>query len=127
MESRRQQKVSRFLQRELGEIFLQNGKRLFNNSFITITDVQVSPDLLEAKAYVNVLQEDDPKGLVARINENVKEIRNLLGQRVRHQMRRIPNLEFFYDDSLDKAERMDEIFEKIHKNEDTRENRDKLG
>lgn len=126
MESRRQQKVSKLLQKELGDIFLKDGKKMFNNSLITVTEVVISQDLLHAKVYLNILQEDDPKSFVDHINQKSKEIRNLLAQRIRHQIRRIPEVKFFYDDSLDQAEKMDKLFDKINKNQDSRENRNKL-
>lgn len=126
MESRRQEKVNRLLQKELGDIFLKEGKRLLNNSFISVVRVRVSADLMYARVYLNVMKETDPATFCKNVNGFAKEIRNLLAAKIRKQMRRIPELEFFYDDSLDYAEKMDELFNKINKNTDKKDNRNKL-
>lgn len=112
MDSQRQLKVSRLLQKELGEIFQRETRLLFGNALITVTQVRVSPDLSVAKVYVSLFNVPDTKVLLKLIQENTKEIRMKLSDRVKKQVRIIPNLVFFLDDSLDYAMRIDELLKK---------------
>ncbi len=112
MDSTRQLKVSRLIQKELGEIFQQETRILFGNALITVTQVRVSPDLGIAKVYVSLFNVPDTKVLLKLIQEHTKEIRIKLSGRIKKQVRIIPNLVFFLDDSLDYAMRIDELLKK---------------
>ena len=109
MDSTRQLKVSRLIQKELGEIFQRETKVYFGNALITVTQVRVSPDLGVAKVYVSLFNVPDVEALHKSIQVHTKEIRLKLADRVRKQVRIIPNLVFFIDDSLDYAMRIDEL------------------
>lgn len=110
MESKRQQKVARQLQKDLGEIFQREVPHLFNGAFITVTSVRVSPDLSIARVYLSFLATKDKPGLLETIRENSRTIRQHLGTRVRHQLRIVPDLSFFIDDTAEYAEKMDKLF-----------------
>ena len=115
MESKRQQKVARQLQKDLGEIFLRELTHAFSNVsggavFITITNVRVSPDLAIARVYLSLLNAKNRTMLMEAIQEKSRTIRQLLGERVRHQLRIVPDLQFFLDDTADYAEKMDKLF-----------------
>jgi len=112
MDSQRQLKVSRLLQKELGEIFQRETRILFGNALITVTQVRVSPDLSIAKVYVSLFNVPDTTVLLKLIQVNTKEIRIKLSNRVKKQVRIIPNLVFFLDDSLDYAMKIDELLKK---------------
>lgn len=112
MDSQRQLKVSRLIQKELGEVFQRETRMLFGNALITVTQVRVSPDLGVAKVYVSLFNVPDNKALLESIKANTKEIRNKLSDRIKKQVRIIPNLVFFHDDSLDYAMRIDELLKK---------------
>jgi ribosome-binding factor A len=112
MDSQRQLKVSRLLQKELGEIFQRETRPLFGNALITVTQVRVSPDLGIAKVYVSLFNAPDNKALLESIKTHTKEIRMKLSDRVKKQVRVIPNLAFYLDDSLDYAMRIDELLKK---------------
>jgi ribosome-binding factor A len=112
MDSTRQLKVSRLIQKELGEIFQRETRMLFGAALITVTQVRVSPDLSVAKVYVSLFNVPDTKVLLKQIQENTKEIRMKLSERIKKQVRIIPNLVFFQDDSLDYAMRIDELLKK---------------
>src|SRR4051812_21846391 len=101
MDSTRQNKISRLIQKELSEIFQRESRNLFDGAFITVTMLRVSPDLSVAKVYVSLFASKDPKALLKKIKESTKEVRKLLGLRIKNQVRIIPLLEFFIDDSLD--------------------------
>ncbi len=112
MDSTRQQKFSRLIQKELGEIFLLETKGKFGNIMITVTETRVSPDLGMAKVYVSLFPVKDKEQVLTLIKKNTSEIRGLLGKRIRHQARVIPELVFYIDDSLDYAERINELLKK---------------
>jgi ribosome-binding factor A len=112
MDSTRQLKVSRLIQKELGEIFQRETRIFFGNVLITVTQVRVSPDLGIAKVYVSLFNSPDNKALLKSIKEHTKEIRIKLSERIKKQVRVIPNLVFFQDDSLDYAMRIDELLKK---------------
>ena len=110
MESKRQRQVAKQIQKDLGEIFQKDLKQLFNGGFVTITDVKTTPDLAIARVYLSFLLANDREGVLQIIRENTKVIRNLLGERVRHQLRIVPNLQFFIDDTAEYAQKMDALF-----------------
>ncbi len=112
MESVRQSKVAKLLQKELAEIFRANSKSLFNNGFITVTIVRVSSDLSSAKIYLSIMANQDVNALFKSINEQKQHIRKMLGFSIGKQVRIIPELHFFIDDSYDYAEKINALFNK---------------
>ncbi|MBO0934129.1 30S ribosome-binding factor RbfA [Fibrella aquatilis] len=115
MESKRQQKVARQLQKDLGEIFQRDLTHAFNGLgggavFITVTNVRVSPDLSVARVYLSLLNAKNRTMLMEAIQEKSRTVRQLLGERVRHQLRIVPDLQFFLDDTAEYAEKMDKLF-----------------
>ncbi|NLJ07837.1 MAG: 30S ribosome-binding factor RbfA [Sphingobacteriales bacterium] len=121
MTNRRLDKFSRLMLKELGYIFLNEGKKLFGNAMIGVTRAIVSPDLGYVKVYINFLNVEDKEKMIETVRENTKELRMMLAHRIRNEVRRVPELAFFYDDSLDYAEKMDEIFKKLNQSEDKKE------
>lgn len=113
MESKRQQKFAALLQEELAQMFQKEGKAYLPNTLVTITKVRVSPDLGVAKVYLSFFHMAESHVGVAALNAHVGEIRYKLGARIRHQVRVIPELTFFVDDTNAYVEKMDEIFNKI--------------
>lgn len=111
METTRQNKIARLLQKELSEIFLLQAKGM-NGVIVSVTAVRISPDLSIAKGYVSVFPSERSAEIVQNLNDNMRAIRFDLGNRVRHQLRIIPELRFFVDDSLDYAEHIDELLKK---------------
>lgn len=108
MESTRQSKIARLIQKELSEIFLLQAKSM-NGVLVSVTAVRVSPDLSIARVYISVFPSERGDEIVKNLNGNMKSIRFDLGNRLRHQLRIIPELKFFIDDSLDYLERIDEL------------------
>lgn len=111
METTRQNKISRLIQKELSEIFLLQTKSM-NGVLVSVSAVRISPDMSIARVYLSVFPSESSQEIVKNINDNMKSIRYELGTRVRHQLRIIPELKFFVDDSLDYAERIDELLKK---------------
>jgi ribosome-binding factor A len=113
MESLRQQKVNKLLAKELAEIFRGESKTMFAGGFITVTGVRVSPDLSSAKVYVSIMGGKKDKDTVfLMIKDQTHMIRKRLGIIVGKQLRIVPELMFFIDDSLDYAMRIDELLKK---------------
>ena len=105
METTRQNKISRLLQKELSEIFLLQTKAMHG----TFSAGRISPDMSIARVYLSVFPSEKAEEMVKNINDNMKSIRYELGTRVRYQLRIIPELKFFVDDSLDYIEKIDSL------------------
>ena len=108
METTRQNKIARLLQKELSEIFLFQTKAM-PGVLVSVSAVRISPDMSIARVYLSVFPSDKSEEMVKNINNNMKSIRFELGTRVRHQLRIIPELKFFVDDSLDYIEKIDAL------------------
>ena len=108
MESTRLQKIGRLIQKELGDIFLLQTKAM-HGILISVSEVRVSADLGIAKAYLSVFPSEKGKEMIKIITANTKAIRYDLGQRVRLQLRKIPELQFFLDESIDYLENIDKL------------------
>ena len=109
MESTRQKKVSRQLLKDLSEILQLHGRDLIGTSFVSVTVVRVSPDLSIARVYISVFGTDDKDALLERMNKQGYAIRKKLGQRIRNQMRKVPELKFFLDDSVDYSQQIEDL------------------
>ena len=115
MDSTRQNKYARLIQKEISEVFLKSGKDYYGNAFVTITAVKVSPDLALVKIYLSLFKVAEPDKLIKQINSHVKEIRRHLGERIKNQIRHIPELVFYLDDSAEYAENIEKIFKDLNK------------
>lgn len=107
MDSIRQQKISRLLQKELSNVFLSDVKPLFGKAMITVTSVRVSPDLSVARVYVSIFGVPDKNSVFEDIQIHYFEIKKMVVSRVGKQIRIIPEMKFFIDDSLDYIERIE--------------------
>lgn len=112
MDSLRQQKVNKLLAKELAEIFRSEARSMFAGGFITVTQVRVSPDLGVAKVYVSIMATKDKEAIFKLIQDQNHQIRKRLGNIVGKQLRIVPELTFFIDDSLDYAMRIDALLKK---------------
>ncbi|MEX2513540.1 MAG: 30S ribosome-binding factor RbfA [Cyclobacteriaceae bacterium] len=112
MESKRQQKYAKLIQKELGEIFQRESKPLVGKAMVTVTRVGMSPDLGVAKINLSFLLANNAE-LFAKINENKNQIRKNLGNRIGKSVRIIPELVFYLDESSAYAQHMDEVISKL--------------
>ena len=108
METTRQNKIARLIQKELSEIFMLQTKNM-KGVLVSVSACRISPDLSICRAYLSVFPSERSQEIVKNINDNMKSIRYELGTRVRHQLRIIPDLKFFVDDSLDYIEHIDQL------------------
>ena len=111
MQETRQNRICRLLQKELSLIF-QSQTRAMRGVMVSVTRVRVSPDLSICTAYISIFPSEKSEELLQNIQRNTSQIRYELGTRVRNQLRIIPELRFFIDDSLDYMERIDELLQK---------------
>ena len=109
MTTTRQHKVSRLLQKELGQFFQQRGPDLAEGKMVTVTVVRISPDLGIAKVYLSLFPAQGADGAVKEINGRAGMIRSEVGGRLRNQLRHIPEFHFYLDDSLDYIDRIDNL------------------
>ncbi|HET8574034.1 MAG TPA: 30S ribosome-binding factor RbfA [Edaphocola sp.] len=112
-ESKRQKQVARLIQEEMTLIFQKEGLNMVDGGMLSIAQVQVTPDLLEARFFLSFFNVQDADALLAKVIEQTPELRHQLGNKLRHQLRRIPELQFFKDDTLDHAFKMEALLKKI--------------
>jgi len=117
MESKRQQKFAGVIQEDLAAIFQREGLNMMPNTLITITKVRVTPDLAIARVFLSFFNTNNAQLALNTIKSHSSELRYKLGARIKDQVRIIPQLEFFIDDTSEYVERMDKIFDKISKEE----------
>lgn len=109
METKRQNKISKLLQKDIGEIFQREVKSFFGKTMITVTKVNVTKDLSIAKIYVSLFATENKEELLQNIIRHTKDIRRALGMRVKNQLRQVPELQFYLNDSLDYIENIENL------------------
>jgi ribosome-binding factor A len=112
-QSKRQIQVAKLIKEEMNAIFQKEGLNIVNNGMISISNVIVTPDLLEARVYLSFFQIADADDMLLRIQERTSEFRGKLGNGLRHALRNVPVLQFFGDDTLDHVFKMEELFKQI--------------
>ena len=112
-EGKRQRQVAGALQEELKDIFRRLGLGMIDGGMVSIASVKVTPDLLEARIYLSLFQVKEPAAVMKTIEARGWEIKKELADRVKHQLRRIPVLHFYLDDTLDYVFKMEEILKNI--------------
>ncbi|MCK4406648.1 MAG: 30S ribosome-binding factor RbfA [Bacteroidales bacterium] len=109
MESKRQNKISKLLQKDLGEIFQLQSRNLFGGALITVTKVNVTNDMSIAKVYLSLFATKNKEELLENIRRRTKDVRRELGFRVKNQLRAVPELKFYLDDSLDYIDNIESL------------------
>jgi len=105
------------LHEELTAIFTKMGLNMVHGCLVSIASVKVTPDLLEARVYLSLFPVKDAEQILQRIEEASHEIKKTLAARVKHQLRRIPEIKYFLDDTLEQVFKLEKLFDQIHKNE----------
>lgn len=118
-ETKRQKQVAGLLNEELNDIFRRMNLLMIEGGMISVAAVKITPDLFEARVYLSMFQVKDTQAALLKFEEKNKEIRKELGMRVRHQLRSVPELKFFIDDTLDYVFKMEELFNKIKKEDES--------
>ena len=112
-EGKRQKQIGGLVQAEMNDIFQRLGLNMIDGGMVSISSVKITPDLHEARVYLSFFQVKDAKTALKKIEERGWEIKKELASRVRHQLRNIPELKYFQDDTLDHVFKMEELFKKI--------------
>ncbi len=113
-EGKRQKQVAAVIQEELNNIFMRLGLNMIDGGMVSISSVKVTPDLLEARIYISLFKVQDAQSAMKKIQAQAWEVKKELSERVKHQLRRIPLLQFYLDDTLDYVFKMEDIFKQIN-------------
>ena len=113
-EGKRQKQIAGLLNEEMSMIFQKLGLSMIDGGMVSISSVKVTPDLLEARYYLSFFQVKDTNGALKKIEDRHHDIKKELASKVRHQLRNIPVLKFYKDDTLDQVFKMEELFKKIN-------------
>ncbi len=119
-ENKRQKQIGGLINEELASIFQHLGLNIIDGGMVSISSVKITPDLLEARVYLSIFNAPDNKAALKKIEERGWEIKKELAARVKHQLRRIPELKYYLDDTLDHVFKMEELFKQIKKDEENR-------
>ncbi|HEX8677775.1 MAG TPA: 30S ribosome-binding factor RbfA [Segetibacter sp.] len=117
-EGKRQKQVAAVIQEELNNIFMKLGLNMIEGGMVSISSVKVTPDLLEARIYISLFKVQDTQSAMKKIQAQAWEVKKELSERVKHQLRRIPLLQFYLDDTLDYVFKMEDIFRQINTEEE---------
>jgi ribosome-binding factor A len=128
METIRQKQVGKIIQVALSDVFIREAREILGTAMVSVTQVKITPDLLQAKVYLSIYNTQQPEEILGFIRHNDRELRHILGSKIRNKVRRIPELIFFRDDTMDEVIKLetllhdikekDEAIEEIRKNSD---------
>ena len=118
-EGKRQRQVASALQEEMNDIFRRLNLNMIDGGMVSISSIKVTPDLLEARIYIGLFQVKEPASVMKTIEARAWEIKKELASRVKRQLRRIPVLHFYLDDTLDYVFKMEEVFRKLKEGKPT--------
>jgi len=117
-ETKRQKQVAGLINHELSDIFQRMGFNMMDGGMVSIAKVTITPDLFQARVYLSFFKVTDNEATLKKIEERAWEIKKELTARVRHQLRSMPQLEFFIDDTLEYVFKMEQLFDKIKQEEE---------
>ncbi|HSU52336.1 MAG TPA: 30S ribosome-binding factor RbfA [Segetibacter sp.] len=120
-EGKRQKQVAAVIQQEMNDVFMRLGLNMIDGGMVSISSVKVTPDLLEARIYLSLFKVADPQAAMKKIQAQAWEVKRDLSERVKHQLRRIPVLHFYLDDTLDYVFKMEDIFKQINADQSPKE------
>ena len=113
-EGKRQKQVAGVIHEELTSIFNKMGLGMIDGCLVSIASIKVTPDLLEARVYLSLFQAKDNEAVLHRIEEAAHEVKRELAARVKHQLRRMPEITYFIDDTLEQVFKLEKLFDQIH-------------
>lgn len=116
-EGKRQKQIAAVIQQEMNDIFMRLGLNMIDGGMVSISSIKVTPDLLEARIYLSLFKVADSQAAMKKIQAQAWEVKKELSERVKHQLRRIPVLHFYLDDTLDYVFKMEDVFKQINSGE----------
>ncbi|MFC4263394.1 ribosome-binding factor A [Ferruginibacter yonginensis] len=121
LEGKRQKQVAAVLEKELNDIFQRMGLSMINGGMVSIASVKITPDLFDARIYLSFFKITDPVGTLNFIQEKNWEIKKELTARVRHQLRSMPQLTYYIDDTLEYVDKIEQLFKDIKKQDEQKD------
>ena len=112
-ESKRQKQTAELVRRHFGTVLYQEGSYIYGNALVTVTNVKLTSDLGLAKIYLSVYNSDNKQAVMLMMQENLVRLRQILSQRIKKHVRRIPRIAFYLDETVDEMYRVDALFESI--------------
>ncbi len=113
-ESKRQKQIGNLIQQEMSDVFQREGLNIIDNGMISISKVKVTTDLMEARIYLSFFQIPEPMKMLDHIKDLDWKLRKLLAAKIKNQVRKIPILQYYLDDTLEYVFKMEEIFKGLH-------------
>lgn len=114
MESKRQLQAGELLKRNFGIVLQQQGSYIYGQAFVTVTNVKMTPDFGLAKIYVSVYNVEDKNLVVRQLNDHIHPLKSALVHRIKRHVRRIPNIHFYMDETLDEMFGINQLFDRLH-------------
>lgn len=118
MESKRQKQTAEIIRRHFGQVLLQEGSYIYGSAFVTVTKVYVTPDISLAKIYLSVYNVEDKQAVVDKVSSHVHHLKKNLAHRVRKHIRRIPDINFYIDETLDEIYRVNKLLDDTAKQDE---------
>lgn len=118
MHSKRQKQTAEVIRRHFGQVLLQEGSYIYGDAFVTVTKVYVTPDISLAKIYLSVYNVSNKLAIVDKVNEHASQLKKNLAHRIRKHVRRIPEIDFYIDETLDEIYRVNKLLEKTRKKDE---------
>jgi ribosome-binding factor A len=118
LEGKRQKQVASLLSKELSDILNRKGLTMFDGGMVSIASVKITPDLFDARVYLSFFKMPDTTLALKKIEENAHDIKRELTTRIRHQMRSMPKITYFIDDTLDYVDKIEDLFKEIKKDDE---------
>lgn len=115
METIRQKQISALIQREFSNILREQGTYLYADAMVTVTRVRMTPDMGMARIYLSIFRTEDRDAVLLTLNVEKFKLRHALSMRIRNQLRKMPDIEMFIDDTLDEVQKLDKLFDDIKK------------
>jgi ribosome-binding factor A len=117
VEGKRQKQVAAVLEEYLNEIFQKKGLTILDGGMLSISSVKITPDLFDARVYLSMFKIEDKEAALKKVNDMAWDIKKELTVKVRHQLRSMPQLTYFIDDTLEYVDKMEELFKQIKQND----------
>ncbi|NBU51282.1 MAG: 30S ribosome-binding factor RbfA [Chitinophagia bacterium] len=118
MHSKRQKQTAEVIRRHFGQVLLQEGSYIYGDAFVTVTKVYVTPDISLAKIYLSVYNANNKQAIVDKVNEHASQLKKNLAHRIRKHVRRIPEIDFYIDETLDEIYRVNKLLEITRKKDE---------
>lgn len=123
METIKQKQVGEIIRRNVSIVLSSEGRYIYGDALVTVTNVMVSPDMSQAKVYVSVYNSEEKQAVVLMMDEQITRLRQALAHRIKKHVRRIPDIYFYLDDTLDEMYRLNTLFDKLEADDQLGRNR----